>query len=59
MKIACLVMWIIIFIVDTIIACQGKDPNWVLVYCPLVTVICFYMKEVAEEYLNKKNRGSH
>lgn len=59
MKIACLVLWLIIFVVDTICACMGKDPNWILVYCPLVTVICFYVEAVAEEYVIKKHKGSH
>lgn len=50
MKIACLVLWLIVFVVDTISVCAGNDPNWILVYCPLIAIIFRYIADVIEEY---------
>lgn len=58
MTIACLVLWLIVFIADTISLCMGNDPNWILIYCPLITVICLYIEKAADEYIIKKNKGS-
>ena len=50
MKIACLVLWLIVFVVNTISACMGNDPNWLLVYCPLIAILLRYTADIIEEY---------
>ena len=48
MKIIELILWIIVFIVDTISFMAGNEPNWILVYCPLVTVLYNCMNDIVE-----------
>ena len=48
MKIIELILWIIVFIVDTISFMTGNEPNWILVYCPLVTVLCHCMNDIVK-----------
>ena len=50
MKIVSLILWLIVFAADTISACMGNDPNWILVYCPLTIVIFRHIADVIDEY---------
>jgi len=35
------IIWTVALIVDIIAAVKGESPSWVLVFCPLVTLVAF------------------
>lgn len=59
MKLAVLIAWIIVFISDITCAVAGATPDWFMVFAPLIVIIARYGVDVAEEYMNKKDKGSH
>ena len=39
MKLLLAILWSIVMAVDIISAAVGNDPNWILVFCPLIILV--------------------
>lgn len=39
MKLLLAILWSVVMAVDIISAVVGNDPNWILVFCPLVILV--------------------
>lgn len=39
MKLLLAILWSVVMAVDIITAVVGNDPNWILVFCPLVILV--------------------
>lgn len=39
MKLLLAILWSIVMVVDIISAVVGNDPNWILVFCPLIILV--------------------
>ena len=42
MKLGLALMWSMILIIDIITACSGYESEWMLVFCPLITLVFNY-----------------
>ena len=42
MKLGLALVWSIVLITDIISACLGYESNWMLVFCPLITLVFNY-----------------
>ena len=39
MKLLLAILWSVVMAVDIISAVAGNDPNWILVFCPLIILV--------------------
>lgn len=39
MKLSLALIWTIVLIADILSACLGYEPNWMLVFCPVVALV--------------------
>ena len=39
MKLLLAILWSVVMAVDIISAVFGNDPNWILVFCPLIILV--------------------
>ena len=39
MKLLLAILWSVVMAVDIISAVVGNDPNWILVFCPLIILV--------------------
>ena len=39
MKLLLAILWSVVMAVDIINAVVGNDPNWILVFCPLIILV--------------------
>ena len=42
MKLGLALIWSMVLITDIISACLGYESNWMLVFCPLITLVSNY-----------------
>ena len=42
MKLILALVWSIVLFFDILSACSGNEPNWILVFCPLVLLVSNY-----------------
>ena len=41
-KLSLALIWTIVLISDILSAYSGNEPNWILVFCPLITLVSNY-----------------
>ena len=39
MKLLLAILWSVVMAIDIISAVVGNDPNWILVFCPLIILV--------------------
>lgn len=39
MKLLLAILWSVVMVIDIINAVIGNDPNWILVFCPLIILV--------------------
>ena len=39
MKLGLALIWTIVLIADIVSACLGYEPNWMLVFCPVIALV--------------------
>lgn len=39
MKLLLAILWSVVMVIDIISAVIGNDPNWILVFCPLIILV--------------------
>ena len=45
MKLGLALIWSMVLITDIISVCLGYEPNWLLVFCPLIALVFKYWND--------------